>query len=858
MIAPVNNAVHQFRNLVGLKFDMYNSLFTSLPFLRVEKTGVMLSLFLLHCEEGYKKGQSPMEIINSFLDQYTSLTSDQDRNDLLFRFIQYAERQVVLFDALEDAAFAEINDMQGVGTLKHLQSAVVASKAEDKLAEKLKDFSVRLVLTAHPTQFYPSTVLGIINDLAKALATNNTSLANTYLEQLGKTPFFKKEKPTPLDEASNLIWFLENVFYQASEQIYTFLKNQFPASVNPNNEIIRMGFWPGGDRDGNPFVRANTTLKVADALRTSAIKSYYLDVRRLKRRLTFKGVDQLLAGLESKLYKNLFLIEQRVELSKADILDTLTEIRELLIKNHNSLFLDLVDKLISKVELFGLYFASLDIRQDSSIHCELLNEIAEKTDVLPDNYKDLSEGEKIDLLLNVNSQVAASVINNDIYQDTLYTINAIKLIQKINGEKGCNRYIISHSTSALDIIEVYGLFLMSGWEKEALSVDIVPLFETITDLKNAGGVMKTLYENKTYRAHLAKRDNIQTIMLGFSDGTKDGGYLMANWSIYKAKEELSMISQAYDIQVVFFDGRGGPPARGGGKTHQFYASMGKNISNKEIQLTVQGQTVSSNFGTIDSAQFNIEQLMHAGISNALFSTRETTLTPEEDDLLKSLSDESFEAYKALKTHPEFIEYLNFISPLRYYAETNIGSRPSKRKSGKLNLDDLRAVPYVGSWSQLKQNLPGYYGVGLAFEKLEQAGNWEDLKKLYQRSLFFKTMLDNCEMAMNKCFFPLTAYLSDHPKYGELWNLMYEEFERTKKYLLKLTGASELMDDKPVDQLSIQMRQRIEMPLVTIQQHALAQIRDLEEKGDNGAMKKNYEKMVMRCSFGIINAERNSA
>ena len=858
MDAPVNNAAQQFKNLVGLKFDMYNSLFTSLPFLRVEKTGVLLSLFLLHCEEGYKKGQSPRDIITSFLDQYTSLETEQDRNDLLFRFIQYAERQVVLFDALEDAAFAEINDMKGVGTLKHLQSEVVASKAEEKLAEKLKDFSVRLVLTAHPTQFYPSTVLGIINDLSRALASNNTSLANTYLEQLGKTPFFKKEKPTPLDEAGNLIWFLENVFYQASEQIYTFLKSQFPASVNPNNEIIRMGFWPGGDRDGNPFVRANTTLKVADALRASVIKSYYLDVRKLKRRLTFKGVDQLLAGLESKLYKNLFLPEQRIELSKSDIIQTLTEIREILKSSHNSLFLDLVDKLINKVELFGLYFASLDIRQDSSVHYDLLKEISEKTDALPDNYMELSEEEKIDLLLNVKTEVQPSAVDNEIFQDTLYTINAIKLIQKNNGEKGCNRYIISHSTSAINIIEVYGLFLMCGWEKDALPIDIVPLFETIDDLKNAGGVMKTLYENETYRKHLNSRDNVQTIMLGFSDGTKDGGYLMANWSIYKAKEELSLISKAYDIQVVFFDGRGGPPARGGGKTHQFYASMGKNISNKEIQLTVQGQTISSNFGTIDSAQFNIEQLMHAGISNALFSTRETTLTAEEDILLKDLSDESYNAYKALKTHPEFIEYLNFISPLRYYAETNIGSRPSKRKSGKLNLDDLRAVPYVGSWSQLKQNLPGYYGVGKAFEKMEEAGKWNELKELYKRSLFFKTMLDNCEMAMNKCFFPLTAYLSDHPKYGELWNLMYEEFERTKKYLLMLTGASDLMDDKPVDQLSIQMRQRIEMPLVTIQQHALTKIREIEEANSDDPKKQSYEKMVMRCSFGIINAERNSA
>ncbi len=859
MDIPVDNATQQFKNLVGLKFDMYNSLFTSLPFLRVEKTGVLLSLFSLHCEEGYGKGLSPREIINTFLDRYTSLQTDQERNDLLFRFIQYTERQVVLFDALEDAAFKKINDMTGAGTLKHLQSEVEGSKNEDKLQEKLEDFAVRLVLTAHPTQFYPSTVLGIINDLSKALAQDNTSLANTYLEQLGKTPFFQNEKPTPYDEATNLIWFLENVFYQAAGQIYTFIKNRFPSAVNDQNPMIRMGFWPGGDRDGNPFVKADTTIKVASALRASAIKSYYLDVRKLKRRLTFKVVDQLLAGLETKLYKALFYPHQKTDLTQEEILSTLEEIRATLVAKNNSLFLGYVDKLINRVRIFGLYFASLDIRQDSSVHHEVLRMIAEKTDALPKNYKELSEDDKIEALLSVTNKVQPSVIDHDTYQDTLYSIEAIKTIQKTNGELGCNRYIISHSTTPLDIIEVYGLFLLCGWEKENLPIDIVPLFETIDDLHNAAGVMKKLYENPIYRKHIENRGNNQTIMLGFSDGTKDGGYLMANWSIYKAKEELSLVSKEYGIEVIFFDGRGGPPARGGGKTHQFYASMGKNIANKEIQLTVQGQTVSSNFGTIDAAQFNIEQLMHAGISNSIFSQRENTLTEKEEDLLQRLSDESFAAYNALKTHPEFIEYLNYISPLRYYAETNIGSRPSKRKSGKLNLDDLRAVPYVGSWSQLKQNLPGYYGVGFALEKMEKDGKWQELKQLYQNSLFFKTMLDNCEMAMNKCFFPLTAYLSDHPKYGELWNMMYDEFERTKKYMLKLTGASELMADKPVDKLSIHMRQRIEMPLVTIQQHALTHIREIEDnKEEDNAMKKIYEKMVVRCSFGIINAERNSA
>src|SRR5690606_22160424 len=215
------------------------------------------------------------------------------------------------------------------------------------------------------------------------------------------------------------------------------------------------------------------------------------------------------------------------------------------------------------------------------------------------------------------------------------------------------------------------LFLMAGWKKENLSIDFVPLFETIPDLQNAAKVMSVLYQNKAYREHLKRRENIQTIMLGFSDGNKDGGYLMANWSIYKAKEELTRISREYDIEVVFFDGRGGPPARGGGKTHQFYASMGKNIANKEIQLTVQGQTISSNFGTREAARYNMEQLMHSGISNALFSAKSTTLSDEQEKLLQKLSDEGYQAFAVLKNNPDFLEYLNFASPLRYYAETNI-------------------------------------------------------------------------------------------------------------------------------------------------------------------------------------------
>lgn len=435
----------------------------------------------------------------------------------------------------------------------------------------------------------------------------------------------------------------------------------------------------------------------------------------------------------------------------------------------------------------------------------------------------------------------------------------MRSIQEYNGPEGCSRYIISQCNSALNAMEVFGLLLLGGYDRASMPVDIVPLFETITDLQEAAGIMQTLYNDPVYREHVRQRGNRQTIMLGFSDGTKDGGYLMANWSIYKAKEELTRISREAGIDVLFFDGRGGPPSRGGGKTHKFYASMGHNISNKEIQLTIQGQTVSSNFGTIDAAQFNMEQLLNAGISNDLFSDKDTTLTENEEELLGELAWAGLEAYKELRDHPYLADYLLHVSPLRFYSETNIGSRPAKRGAASgLSLKDLRAIPFAGSWSQLKQNVTGYYGVGTALRQMEAKGKLLPLQQLYHQSLFFRTLLDNCEMAMMKSFFPLTAYLSGHKQYGELWQMIYEEYELTRQYLCRITGNHELMAGYPVEQLSIQMRERIVLPLVTIQQYALTKIREAEEQLVQSPLRETYEKLAMRCSFGIINAGRNSA
>jgi phosphoenolpyruvate carboxylase len=228
-------------------------------------------------------------------------------------------------------------------------------------------------------------------------------------------------------------------------------------------------------------------------------------------------------------------------------------------------------------------------------------------------------------------------------------------------------------------------------------------------------------------------------------------------------------------------------------------------------------------------------------------------------LLQELSEAGYEAYKELRDHPYLADYLLHASPLRFYSETNIGSRPAKRGgSSGLSLKDLRAIPFAGSWSQLKQNVTGFYGVGTALQRLDERGKFPALQKLYKDSLFFKTLLDNCEMAMMKSFFPLTAYLNKHKQYADIWQKIFGEYELTRQYLMKLSGHTELMADYPVDQLSIQMRERIVLPLLTIQQYAITKIREFEEQLVQTPMKEVYEKLIMRCSFGIINAGRNSA
>ena len=851
----------RFNDNVLSKYQIYNSIFCTLPFDTIDNTGVLLPLFHKICKKGFKNEKNPTEIVEKFFKKYQDSPTNDKKNDLLFQFIQYIERQVVLFDAIEDAAFPIVNNMDGIGTLRNSKESAILSDKVEELKKHLEDFKVRIVLTAHPTQFYPGSVLGIITDLDKAIQNDDLLLIKKLLAQLGKTPFYKKAKPTPFDEAVSLVWYLENVFYHSVPKIYNYIQHNIYDGKPIENEIIDLGFWPGGDRDGNPFVTTQITLDVAERLRQSILRSYYRDVRRLKRRFTFDGVQDILARVEKRLYKHVVRSYTKVNFSQKILLKELYDAREIVENKHNSLFIEELNDFINKVRIFGFHFATLDIRQDSRVHHKAFTQIvddllASGDTTFPKNYQQLSAEEQIDILSVVKGNIDPKILSDEMSVKTIESIYALKTIQQRNGERGANRYIISNNQTALNVMQTFAMLNLCGFENE-LPVDVIPLFETVDDLENASDVMRTLYTNKTYRYHLSKRGNKQTIMLGFSDGTKDGGYLMANWGIFKAKEALTKISREFDIEVIFFDGRGGPPARGGGKTSQFYASLGPTIEDKEIQLTIQGQTISSNFGTKESSQYNLEQLLSSGIKNEVFTKDQINDTHR--DLIEDLASTSYKTYVDFKNHPQFLSYLEKMSTLKYYAKTNIGSRPSKRSnSDTLDFSALRAIPFVGSWSQLKQNVPGFFGVGTALKKYEDAGRFEEIVDFYNSSDFFKTLLENSMMSLTKSFFGLTAYMAEDPVYGEFWKLIYKEYETTKRLLLKLAGHKELMENHPVGKASIEIRENIVLPLLTIQQYALKKIQDLQQTAGNEAEIEVYEKMVMRSLFGNINASRNSA
>lgn len=407
-----NEQVEKFRQIVKNKFQIYNSLFMSLPYDKMTNIGMLLPFLHEESKEGYENGKSPMEVMKHFFDSHTDLKTEEERIDLLFRIIQYVERQVVLFDSIEDSAFSTLNANTDPGTVRNLYEVASQQGKLQIIKEKMEQFGVKVVFTAHPTQFYSNSVQSILHDLNQAIKSDSVTNIDMLLQQLGMTSFINQEKPTPYDEAQSIIYYLRYVYYDTLGELYRDTKRIFDdANINPH--LFQLGFWPGGDRDGNPFVTAEITQRVSSELRLAILKCYYEHLKKLRKRITFPKVTEMLRQISERVYQNIF--ENKYDLTAEEFKKALEDIRYEVKENNNGLFIDKIDDLIGRIDLFGIYFASLDIRQNSKIHYKALEQIFEKE--FGKDYHALNEDEKLNLLLNTSLQVDPGNYSDDIVKD---------------------------------------------------------------------------------------------------------------------------------------------------------------------------------------------------------------------------------------------------------------------------------------------------------------------------------------------------------------------------------------------------------------------------------------------------------
>lgn len=881
-----------FDEHVATRYRLYSGLLLGLPYDLLQRVGRLLPVFAEHCRKALAQQEAPSEIVRRFFADNPSLT-DVPPDDALFLFLQMVERQVVLFDALEEASFEDTHDNAGPGSVSHLLDKILHENRHAELASLVDRTATRIVLTAHPTQFYPDTVQGIIQDLRAALHRNAPADVERLLLQLGKTPFSNHERPSPLDEARSVLRPLEEVFYDVLPKIATRMlvvaHGREPMLRHlPPRPNLQIGFWPGGDRDGNPFVTAQVTLEVARLLKERVIASHHAAATALSRRLTFAGVhDRMLVVLERLRLAWLEAADPNRATSSApassaalpyanarELVDDLEQLRKVIIRDHQRLFLDELDDFIVKVHLFGFHFASLDVRQSSDVFLRTLREVVEHgKDALPLSAAERATVAQAKRCQDLPCGLIEGLIERDwglppsldeqlspLAKDTLDVLRMVPAIQASNGELALERVIISHTRGAEDILVVLLLARIAGMRPDHGCIDIVPLFESIDDLDRSQDILTRLFSSPTYRTLLDHREQRQTVMVGFSDGTKDGGYLAANWSIRQAKRRMTKLGRSQGIRMLFFDGRGGPPARGGGNTHRFYRSRDANIEQWETQLTIQGQTISSNFGNPEMASYHVEQLFTANIENLLSPPHGEDPPEELVPLMSELSARSLRAYRELRDDPALLEFLGRASPLPLFDHLTIASRPvSRHASDHVDLDSLRAIPFVATFSVLKMQISGFYGLGTALEEVMESGREVELQRLYQQSRFFRALLDNAAMSLVKSRFDISAHLERDERLGPLWSKIRDEARRVETCMLRISRQPWLLANDPMIRASIRFREEIVFPLLVIVHDAFARYGDHCARGTQDSPEAVHaRKMALKGIAAVINATRNAA
>ena len=774
--------------------------------------------------------QEEMEIIANFFSTLPLLINISEDVDLAFE-VNYKNNS-------EESYVGKLSD-----SIKNLKDTNI-----------LNNINVVPVLTAHPTQVQRKTTLDLTENIHNLLRKHRdvkNGLINKskwkedlqkHIEILLQSDIIREKKLKVANEITNVLEYYNRSFIKAITKLMIeykkLLRENFIDLVNETP--ITMGMWIGGDRDGNPFVTADT-LKLSAMKQCELIITYYMNQLDILYR-TFSMSSQLIKesddlrlladkSNDSSVYrekeyyrKAIYYIREKLSNTKKYLLNnvdndekylTAEELEQdlLIIKNSllenngDTLIKGDLEELLSAVKIFGFYLASIDMRQDSSVYEACVAELLKSANI-ENNYSELSENEKCDLLLNILKKDPRPLSINDenkqseeLKKELLIFKTARELKDKL-GNNIIKQNIISHTTSISDLLELAIMLKEVGLVgSDFARLQLVPLFETIEDLENSYEIMDNYLALDIVKKWVKDNKDYQEIMLGYSDSNKDGGYLSSGWSLYKAQQDLSSLGNKHGIKITFFHGRGGTVGRGGGPSYDAIISQPLGSVQDRIRLTEQGEIIAAKYGNKDAAYYNLETLFSAVIErmNADMVNIDIRDIPEIKEMMDEIVEDSYKTYRKLVFEdPNFYNYFFEATPIKEVSSLNIGSRPASRKK-ITDIGGLRAIPWVFSWSQSRIMLPGWYGVGTAFSNFinKDSRNIDKLRTMYKDWPFFTSLLSNVDMVMSKSDMEIAkeyANLCKDDKTKEVYDKILKEWKLTKQVVLDISEHKEFLED----------------------------------------------------------------
>jgi phosphoenolpyruvate carboxylase len=771
----------------------------------------------------------------------------------------------------------------------------------------VSELMVRPVFTAHPTEAARRSVLNKLGRVAKLLDQPSTpsqrdQLAET-IDVLWQTDELRVGRPEPLDEAMNALYYLDDLFKLTIPEVLNDFKNEIkrlgvdlPLDARP----LSFGSWIGGDRDGNPNITASITesamvLQVGHSIRVTIaamdelrqmlsvstritgvsqalLKSVEEDLKhipefeeRFKRlnvqepyRLKATAIVHRLAFTRNRHAAGTAHVPHRDYNNTSELLADLTLMRDSLLENRGELMATgLLERTMRTVSAFGLTHATLDVREHSDAHHHTL------AFALGDSYKDMNHQERFAIL---SSELASSK-NLDFgkcderAQKTLDTFRAIFDIVQRFGPESIETYIVSMTKGPDDLLAAIILAKQAGLINISTGTAIIgfaPLLETVAELRAAGEILETLLSDPGYRKIVELRGNLQEIMLGYSDSNKDAGIATSQWEIHRAQRKLRDVAMKHGVRLRLFHGRGGSVGRGGGPTYEALVALPWGSIDGQIKMTEQGEVISDKYSLPSLARENIELMLAASLEATVLNRapRQSNEDLEKwNSCMDLISESSFACYRALVDHPDLPAYFYSSTPVEQLGEMMLGSRPSRRPDAAGGLDGLRAIPWVFGWTQSRQIVPGWFGVGSGLRAAREAGKSEVIEEMLGQWHFFHTFISNVEMTLAKTDLEMAKRYVEALVPKELHHFLdviAAEFKLTCEEILKVTKKDSLLGDQPILARTLQVRDAYLAPLHLLQVNLLERVRD-----HDGEVDATLQRALLLTINGVAAGLRNT-